>query len=236
VPFPVSMSLKESLKESLKALVATLFPRSCSTLGALAFVACVFVLLGGCANTHGPSSPEQAASEAVILGQWGGRFAVKVDRVTLAETQSSQQDSAQGSFSLESMATGTILELTSPLGQTLAIIASMPTLATLTLADGKRFEAANAQDLLEKQLGWRLPIDRLPKALVVLSASAIPAESKAKAIADALGRDWAAQLSELDGGRARLVLTWDGLSRNVSKLALTLIIEHQVGVSTNLRR
>jgi outer membrane biogenesis lipoprotein LolB len=106
----------------------------------------------------------------------------------------------------------------------------------LSLGDNKQFQAASAQELLESQLGWRLPIDRLPRALAALSSEAIPLEAKAAVIVQALGQDWGAQLTELEGGRSRLILTWQGLSRNVTKLVLTLIIERQVGVSTNLRR
>jgi outer membrane biogenesis lipoprotein LolB len=197
---------------------------------------CIFFLVAGCAQTHGTLPERQGASENISEGQWAGRFSVKVERVTLVETQSSQQDSAQGAFNLESTLQGTSLELNSPLGQTIAMIRSTPLLATLTLADGRRFEATTAQDLLEKQLGWRLPIDRLPRALAALRSDAIPGDSKAKTIAGALGRDWTAQLTELEEQRSRLVLTWEGLSRNVSKLVLTLIIERPVGVSTNLRR
>jgi outer membrane biogenesis lipoprotein LolB len=194
------------------------------------------MFLAGCTQTRLPSAPLETASETAALGQWAGRFAVKVDRVTVAETQSTQQDSAQGGFSLESTPEGTTLELNSPLGQTIAVVRSKPGLATLTLADGKQYEAANSQDLLESQLGWRLPIDRLPRALAALNSETIPSSNKSQVIAESLGRDWNAQLTSLEGDRSRLVLTWQGLSRNVSKLVLTLIIERQVGVSTNLRR
>jgi outer membrane biogenesis lipoprotein LolB len=154
----------------------------------------------------------------------------------VAETQSSQRDSAQCGFNLQSTLQGASLELNSPLGQTIALVRSTPTLATLRLADGKQFEAANPQDLLERQLGWRLPIDRLPRALSALNSGTILPENRPKAIAEALGEDWHAQLTVLEGDRTRLVLTWQGLSRNVTKLVLTLIIEGQLGVSANLRR
>ncbi len=212
-------------------------PRSGSKVaGVFCLIFSYGLLLAGCTQTRLPSPAHEAASEDASFGQWAGRFAVKVDRVTLAETQSTQQDSAQGGFNLQSTPQGTTLELSSPLGQTIAVVRSTPGLATLSLGDGKQYEAANSQDLLERQLGWRLPIDRLPRALAALNSDAIPAESKSQVIAESLGRDWKAQLTSLEAGRNRLVLTWQGLSRNVSKLVLTLIIEHQLGVSTNLRR
>jgi outer membrane lipoprotein LolB len=175
-------------------------------------------------------------AEISPIGQWAGRFALKVERITIAETQSSQQDSAQGGFALQSAEQGITLELNSPLGQTLAVIRSTPSSASLTLADGKSYQAANAQDLLEGQLGWRLPIDRLPRALAILNSEQIALEARATKIAEALGSDWSAQLVELAGGRRRLGLTWQGVSRNVTKLVLTLIIDPELGVSTNLRR
>lgn len=206
----------------------------------VASVFCLFfsasLLLAGCTQSRLPSPAHETAFEEASFGQWAGRFAVKVERETVAETQSTQQDSAQGGFNLQSTPQGTTLELNSPLGQTIAIVRSTPGLSTLSLADGKQYEATSSQDLLERQLGWRLPIDRLPRALATLNSPAIPAVNKSQAIAESLGRDWNAQLTTLEGDRSRLVLTWQGLSRNVSKLVLTLIIEHQVGVSTNLRR
>jgi outer membrane biogenesis lipoprotein LolB len=194
----------------------------------------VIIFLSGCAQTRMPA-PDRTA-DLISEGQWSGRFALKVERLVIVETQSLQQDSAQGGFSLQSSSQGASLELISPLGQTIAIVRSTPTLATLTLADGKQFEAANAQDLLERQLGWRLPIDRLPRAFAALKSDTIATSDKAEVISQALGRDWAAQITELEGARSRLVLTWQGLSTTVSKLVLTLIIDAQLGVSTNLRR
>jgi outer membrane biogenesis lipoprotein LolB len=203
---------------------------------ALCWAGAFVALLGGCAQMGALPSSVPPVEERAPLGLWEGRFAVRIERTTLAETQSSQQDSAQGGFSLQSTPEATSLELNSPLGQTIAVIRSTLSLATLTLADGKKYEAATAQDLLERQLGWRLPIDRLPRALNVLSVENIPAAGKSQAIEKVLGLDWSATLAELEGDRTRVVLTWQGLSRNVTKLVLTLIIERQVGVSTNLRR
>jgi outer membrane biogenesis lipoprotein LolB len=204
-------------------------------------------LLSGCTQTGplrrgegGPDAGLGKGSSALkpmnVIGSWSGRFSVKVDRIADQETRSSLQDSAQGQFSLTSEAEQMTLELSSPLGQIIAVIRSTPKIASLTLSDGKRHEAESAQSLLESQLGWRIPIDRLPLALQALDADFQPVETKALEVAGALGPDWSAQLSELDSDRTRLNLTWSGLSRNVTKLALTLIIDPRVGVSTNLRR
>ncbi len=217
-----------------RAWVGCVFSGILSLVYSLAFSQ--LLLLAGCAQTRLPTTPLESPSDVASHGQWAGRFAVKVDRVTVAETQSTQQDSAQGGFNLQSTPQGTTLELNTPLGQTIAVVRSSPGLATLSLADGKQYEATNSQDLLEGQLGWRLPIDRLPRALAALNSDTNLAANKSQVIAESLGRDWTAQLTTLEGDRSRLVLTWQGLSRNVTKLVLTLIIDPQVGVSTNLRR
>lgn len=193
----------------------------------------------GCAQTRLPpvDAPGSiGAGNVVPIGQWSGRFAIKVDRNPVADSLPGLQESAQGGFSLQSQPREMNLELSTPLGQTIALIRVSPGQATLTLADGKTHQAASAQELLESQLGWRIPIERLPRALAALQAQEIPPSDRNRAIAAALGPDWTAQLAELGEGRNRLQLNWDGVSRVVSKLALTMIIDAQVGLSTNLRR
>ncbi len=196
-------------------------------------------LLAGCAVSSPPVpqavGADQSAPAQVLDGVWGGRFSLRVHRVPNGETGDGHQDSAQGGFSLMSAGNDITLDLNSPLGQTIAVVRSTPAQASLSLSDGRQMQAGSVQDLLEGQLGWRLPVDRLPLALSALSREA-SVEVRAQQIAKALGADWTAQLVELGEARYRLVLQWDGLSHSVSKLVLTLIIDPQVGVSTNLRR
>ncbi len=60
----------------------------------------VFAFLAACAQAPVVQPLPSAVPEAFVVGQWGGRFAVKVDRVSVAETQSTQQDSG-GLFILQ---------------------------------------------------------------------------------------------------------------------------------------
>lgn len=168
-------------------------------------------------------------------GQWQGRFSLRVERLASAEIQNGRTDSAQGNFALSSRGGQVVLDLASPLGQTLARIESDLRGAALVLADGRRIEAADAQSLLEQLLGWRLPVDRLPAALAAL-AGEDDALLRAARVAAVLGADWSARIEALDEGRQRLGLQWDGWSQGVSKLALTLIIDPPPRVSTDLQR
>jgi hypothetical protein len=130
----------------------------------LAAVLAVPVALGGCAIAPpvpepGPSAP--AAPQAVR--EWAGRFSV----VSQPSVPGANQDAGAGRFVLVSRpAPGgrTLdLDLASPFGQTLATGRRAPDGAsTMTLADGRTIEAPSLDALLERALGWPLPIERLP--------------------------------------------------------------------------
>jgi outer membrane lipoprotein LolB len=97
-------------------------------------------------------------------GQWQGRFAVTLTQAP-ADTNAMQteEDRAQGRFRLERTAQGRIsLDLFSPFGQTMARAGTGPDGAWLALQDGRRLEAGDADTLLERALGWRLPVSALP--------------------------------------------------------------------------
>jgi outer membrane lipoprotein LolB len=200
----------------------------------------MLLMTAGCASIPGRSDEgmggPSAASAQVEEGQWQGRFALKVERLVSTQSSDIQQDSVQGSFVLARALTQTVLDLSTPLGQTLLRVSVTPGKAIVTFADGKSVESRSAQDLLEGQLGWRIPIDRLPRALSVLKRSDADVAGKERQMADALGADWRASYQELDAERARLVLTWEGAAQKINKLVLTLIIDPSVGVSANLRR
>ncbi len=108
------------------------------------------VALAGCAGL----SPR--AADANVLQAWSGRFALTISAPEAAEQRQS------GSFSLTERRNVTELELSNPLGVTLASARIEASGATLVTADGKRFEADSAEELTEKLFGWRIPIQRLP--------------------------------------------------------------------------
>ena len=54
------------------------------------------------------------------------------------------------------------LELSTPLGVTLASARVDAQGASLVTADGKRYSARSGEDLTEQLFGWRIPVQRLP--------------------------------------------------------------------------
>jgi outer membrane lipoprotein LolB len=122
----------------------------------------VALLAAGCATPAvPPAAPASRSADAPR--EWAGRFSV---RLTAADA-TGRQDAADGRFALTELpAPGgrrLELELSSPFGQTLASARRQPDgAATLTLADGRRMAAPSLDALLERALGWPLPVERLP--------------------------------------------------------------------------
>jgi outer membrane biogenesis lipoprotein LolB len=122
------------------------------------------VVLGGCAIAPPAAVPEPSAPAAPqAVREWAGRFSV----IAQSSVPGSNQDAGAGRFVLVSRpAPGgrTLdLDLASPFGQTLATGRRAPDGAsTMTLADGRTIEAPSLDALLERALGWPLPIERLP--------------------------------------------------------------------------
>jgi outer membrane biogenesis lipoprotein LolB len=127
---------------------------------AIAAIAAI-ALAGGCAT---PAPPPAAAARPAAEGprDWSGRFSV-----TLTAPSADRQDAAAGRFALASLpgpaGRSLTLELISPFGQTIATGERAPDgRSTLKLADGRRVEAPTLDGVLERALGWPLPIERLP--------------------------------------------------------------------------
>ena len=80
--------------------------------------------------------------------------------------------------------------LLSPTGQVLAHIAATADEATLTAADQQQYRALSAESLMQRALGWALPLDRLQHWV---RGTVIPGRVVAAAVRDAPGR-----LSELE--------------------------------------
>jgi outer membrane biogenesis lipoprotein LolB len=119
-------------------------------------------LAAGCATPAPP--PPAPAARAPVEGprDWSGRFSV-----TLTAPSADRQDAAAGRFALTALPTpagrSLALELTSPFGQTIATGERAPDgRSTLKLADGRTVEASTLDGVLERALGWPLPIERLP--------------------------------------------------------------------------
>ncbi len=182
-------------------------------LAALALV----VALAGCAATPSAPTPVQGVPAPDAVREWAGRFVV----VSRASVPGANQDTGAGRFALTSrpVAGGRALELelTSPFGQTIASGRSAPGGAsTLTLADGRRIEAPSLDAVLERALGWPLPIARLPAWLddrfeTVLERDAQGRPSLARDSGWRIEREprrWALQRPHADG-TLRVVLVLD---------------------------
>lgn len=122
-------------------------------------VACI--LAAGC------STLTPAPGDSEVVQSWSGRFALTVNAPGSAEQRTT------GSFSLTESKTVTLLELSTPLGVTIASARVSATAAILVTADGKRYDAASGEDLTEQLFGWRIPVQRLPAWLAARPARVV---------------------------------------------------------------
>ncbi len=111
--------------------------------------------MAGCAAPGSPEAPPPGERS------WQGRFAV----TWTVEAQPPRQERASGRFALRALGERTELEVFSPFGQTVARALSRPEGAVLETANGRRYEAGDAEALTEQVLGWRAPVQLLPQWL-----------------------------------------------------------------------
>ncbi len=174
--------------------------------------------IAGCAVAPpAPVAPPPAAQAPDVVREWAGRFSV----VSQASVPGADQDTGAGRFVLTSRpgsAGRTLeLELVSPFGQTIAAGRRAPDgTSTLTLSDGRRLDAPSLDALLERALGWPLPVERLPAWLddrfeTVLARDAQGRPSLAQDSGWRIEREprrWALQRPHA-GGTLRVVLVLD---------------------------
>jgi outer membrane lipoprotein LolB len=172
---------------------------------ARAAVLCAAALLAaGCATPTVPEAPVPG------LRSWAGRFAV----TWTPAGEPPRQERASGRFTLRELGGRTELEVFSPFGQTVARALARPGEASLETADGRRFEAGDAEALTQTVLGWRAPVQRLPAWL----DGELPDRS--------VEAGWSVQVDARDGGRPqRMTLGWpageaDAQPRVTIRLAL----------------
>lgn len=118
--------------------------------------------LAGC-TTPAPQPPPTVVDRAGPR-EWTGRFAVSVQESSTGEAPG-RQESAAGRFLLTSTpsseGTRLELELISPFGQVMATAHRQPDgRSTLILANGQRLQADSLDSVLERALGWTVPVDR----------------------------------------------------------------------------
>jgi outer membrane lipoprotein LolB len=125
---------------------------------ALGFAAAAVVALAGCASVkpQGPSTSNAATSVTAQTSRaYQGRFAVQYN------DQNGQQRNAYGNFSWQETGDTVTLQLRNPLGQTLAIVTSSPSAATLELPNRQPLTADNVTTLMQDALGFALPVEGL---------------------------------------------------------------------------
>ena len=185
---------------------------------ALAALGVAAALLAGCASV--PPVPPAAETPAE-LSRWSGRFSVTVTDPAAQP----REDRASGSFALESLAGSTVLDLATPLGQTMARASLTPAGASLVTAEGRRYEASSPEELTELAFGWRVPIGDLPQWL----RGRIPSPTEHEAGRAVAGRErgWAIRVEAWDGDRPRrLSLDWPAdAPSGARRLNLKLLID-----------
>ncbi|MFM0037434.1 lipoprotein insertase outer membrane protein LolB [Paraburkholderia strydomiana] len=125
---------------------------------ALGFAAAAVVALAGCASVkpQGPSTSNAATSVTAQTSRaYQGRFAIQYN------DQNGQQRNAYGNFSWQETGDTVTLQLRNPLGQTLAIVTSSPSAATLELPNRQPLTADNVTTLMQEALGFALPVEGL---------------------------------------------------------------------------
>lgn len=119
------------------------------------------VALGaGCAVIGQPVKTDQAMSPAIspdISRPYHN--AIGIDgRLSVRYQQNGHDEAVHGSFAWHQMPERTMIELRSPIGQTVAAIDVSPALATLTQAGQPLRQASDVNSLTADALGWPLPV------------------------------------------------------------------------------
>ena len=154
----------------------------------LTSVAAGTLALAGCAvtPTHGPSTSNATAELSTQTMQaYHGRFSVRY------LDQNGQPRNAYGNFDWQQQGDTVTLQLLNPFGQTLAIVTSSPASATLEMPNRQPVTAENVSELMQRTLGFSLPIEGLRYWL----ASSPAPTSHAKTIVDPQQRS---RLKEID--------------------------------------
>ncbi len=186
----------------------------------LAVACCAALVAAGCATPTPP--PIAAPAPADEPNFWSGRFAV-----TYTEGgYQPREERSSGRFSLLADGERRELELSSPLGQTMAQVTLDSGEATLVASDGRRYRARSGEALTEQVFGWRVPIGDLPHWLAGRVAQ--PTRRADGRVVAGVEGGWSVRFEAFDGERPRrLSLDWpteagDGARR----LELKLVVDN----------
>ncbi|HEY0879725.1 MAG TPA: outer membrane lipoprotein LolB [Zeimonas sp.] len=176
-------------------------------------------LVAGCAT---PSPPPVTAPAPSLPNFWSGRFAVTY---TEAGYQPREERSS-GRFSLLAEGDRRELELSSPLGQTMAQVTLDSGEALLVASDGRQFRATSAEALTEQAFGWRVPIGDLPRWLA--GRVDRPTQRENGRVVAGTDGQWSVRFEAFDGERPRrLSLEWPGARADgARRLELKLVVDN----------
>ncbi|AWG32198.1 lipoprotein insertase outer membrane protein LolB [Burkholderia cenocepacia] len=148
-----------------------MFSLSCRAQRTLA-AAGAALALAGCASTPpSANAPTGAVLQTAATHAYHGRFAVRYD------DRLGNPQNVYGNFDWQEHGDDVSLELRSPLGQTLAVVKSTPRAASLELPNRPTQYAPDVGDLMQKTLGFELPLAGLRYWLLPTAAPATPAET-----------------------------------------------------------
>jgi outer membrane lipoprotein LolB len=187
-------------------------------LGRLAAPCAAVLLAAGCATPLPPPAPAQPEA---LPNFWSGRFAV-----TYTEGgYQPREERSSGRFSLLANGDRRELELSSPLGQTMAQVTLDSGEAVLVASDGKQYRARSGEALTEQVFGWRVPIGDLPRWLAGRIAQ--PTQHEAGRVVAGTDRGWSVRFEAFDGERPRrLSLDWPAASGDgTHRLELKLVVD-----------
>jgi outer membrane lipoprotein LolB len=181
--------------------------------GALALAATAAVVLSGCASK--PNVPNTSNAATSITTQtsraYHGRFAVQYN------DQNGQPRNAYGNFDWQETGDTVTLQLRNPLGQTLAIVTSSPSSATLELPNRQPLNADNVSALMQGTLGFALPVEGLR---YWLQPSPAPT-SRAKTTMDASSSNGRLKEIKQDGWTIDYLAYADAPAAGVKRVNLT---------------
>lgn len=177
-------------------------------------------LAGGC-TSFAPLAP----IEQVIAGRFAARIA-----------QGEKTESVSGRFTLATHRDGHTLDLSSPLGTTIARVQTNETgfMLTAPQADGtmRTWQGSSAEALAESVLGWSLPVSGLPDWLAGREAKGRPARvMPADGLAQRIEQDgWNIAIDErFDNSGAPRLLTLERSARDAAQpsVRLRLVVERE---------
>jgi outer membrane lipoprotein LolB len=189
-------------------------------------LACAGLLaLAACASFERPGFAEVSRS---------GRFALTA---AWDAGEPPRRESSSGRFALHAGAGKQVLDLSSPIGTTVARIQVDSSGAVLTApsAEGMReVRSANAEALTQDVLGFRLPVDGLADWIRGRPAAAPPptnVEGDTRNPESFVQNDWRVRIAERDAGRPRrLVLEYPANGSppaGTPAIRLTLLVDDQ---------